>query len=234
MSFVRSIIALFVFASVLFADTGISSTAEQGRILQRYFAKQLDVPATQIEITLIHTSDIAKALFRKGEIHVQRGRGAFNLGHQTLWLVHKRNGIIEKRYPVTIDVHAHMDVPVAGRNISRLETVTEDLLVTERKRIGREFKRLILDRSQLVGQMATQSIREGRTFQRNSVRMRPDVLLGDELQIILQNEGLSLELPGIAKEEALIGEEIRVQCPTTRKEFRGILENEREVVVSLR
>lgn len=101
-------------------------------------------------------------------------------------------------------------------------------------RIGREYKRLHTGETQLIGKMASQSIREGRVLERNMIKTAPDVLLGDELQIILQNRGVQLALPGIAKEEGLIGEVIRVQCPTTRKEFRGILNTQDEVLVSLR
>ena len=206
----------------------------QATLVANYYAKTLHVPVRNIDVELVHISRIDESLLIKGQVQVQPGRGKLNLGHQTLWLVHKKNGAVKRRYPVTVEVYANLNVPTAARNISRLETLSEDLVVMTPKRVGREFQRTLFDTDKIYSKMATQMIREGRTFERNMVRNRPDVLLGDDLQIILHDEGMQFELPGIAKEEAQIGEEIRVQCPTTRKEFRGILESINEVVVSLR
>ncbi len=210
------------------------NSVAQGSLISKYFAKKLGVNVNRIEVELIHASDIDPKLLRSGRIHVQGRRGSFNLGHQTLWLVHKVNGVIKRRFPATVDVHANLMVPTATRNISRQEILTEDQVALVSKRVGREFQRIVFDTDAIYKKMATQMIREGRAIERNMVRNRPDILLGDNLQIILKDKGLQFELPGIAKEEGLIGEEIRVQCPTTRKEFRGVLENTNEVLVSLR
>lgn len=223
-----------ILISVPAALLAFDAEVAQANLVVKYFAKQLKTKTSNIEVELIHKSDIDEMLLRKGQIHVQQGRGKLNLGHQTLWLVYKVDGAIKRRFPTTVEVYANLPVPTATRNISRLEVLSEDLVVLIPRRVGREFQRIIFDIDKIHEKMATQMIREGRAIERNMVRTRPDVLLGANLQIILHDEGLQLELPGIAKEEGQIGQEIRVQCPTTRKEFRGILENINEVVVSLR
>ncbi len=207
---------------------------KQVDLVAEFFAEQLHASIDQIEIELIHMSRINQTSLQNDQIEVQYGRGELNLGHQTLWMVHKVNGRVQKRYPITVEVYANLAVPTAVRNISRLEKLSPELIVMVPQRIGREYRRLILNTDLIYGKMATQLIREGRPIERNMVRVRPAVLLGDDLQIILMDQGLKLELPGIAKQEGHIGQKIRVQCPATRKEFRGILENQNEVVVSLR
>jgi len=211
-----------------------NTEAEQVKMISRFFAEELNTSSNKISVELIHTPDIAKELFSRGQLEVQYGRGKFNLGHQTLWLVHKLGSSVKQRYPVTVDVTAMLDVPSAKRKISRLELITPNLISMEEQNIGREYRRILTDATRLFGKMSTQVIREGRVIERNMVRTRPDVLMGDHLQIILLDEGLHLELPGVAKEEGLIGQAIRVQCPTTRKEFSGILESQTEVLVTLR
>jgi len=206
----------------------------QAKLVARYFAKTLNTKVKNIEVELIHNSKIDPVLLQKGLIEVQPGRGQLNLGHQSVWMVHKENGIVKRRYPITVEVYAELLVPTAIRNISRLETVSADLIAMVPRRLGRDYQRILLDTEKIYEKMATQMIREGHPIERSMVRTRPDILMGDKLQIIVKDEGLSLELPGIAKEEGHIGAEILVQCPTTRKEFRGILENLNEVVVSLR
>ncbi len=206
----------------------------QAKLIARYFAKSLKTAVSNIEVELIHVSQIDPILLQKGLIEVQPGRGDLNLGHQTIWMVHKKDGIVKRRYPVTIEVFANIPVPTAVRNISRLEILSEDLISMVPRRLGRDYQRILLDTEKIYEKMATQMIREGHPIERSMVRPRPDVLMGDNLQIIVKDAGLSLELPGIAKEEGHIGSEILVQCPTTRKEFRGILENLNEVIVSLR
>lgn len=211
-----------------------SNEAAEANLVAKYFAKHLHTKFSQIEVELLHVPEIDTDLLRTGKIEVQAGRGSLNLGHQTLWLVYKLNGRVKRRYPITVEVYANLMVPTAVRNISRLETLTEELIVMAPKRVGREYHRILIDPNLVYAKMATQMIREGRVIERNMVRTRPDVLLGAALQIKLVDEGLVFELPGIAREEAQIGEQIRVQCPTTRKEFQGILENENLVLVSLR
>ncbi len=220
--------------SIPLAILAFDAEVAQANLIAKHFAKELNTPIRNIEVELVHASNIDPSLLRSNQIHVQSNRGKLNLGHQTLWLVHKVKGVVKRRYPATVDVYANLMVPTAARNISRQETLDENVVILTRKRMGREFKRTLFDMEKIHSKMAAQTIREGRSIERNMVRTRPDVLLGDNLQIILQDEGLLLELPGVAKEEGQIGEEIRVQCPTTRKEFRGILENINEVVVSLR
>ncbi len=221
--------------SILPAMLQASETdAAQAKLVVEYFAQRLHISMDQIELELVHTSNIDPIHFQNGQIEIKGGQRNFNLGHQTLWMVHKVNGVIKKKYPITIDVYANLLVPVALQNISRLDILTRDLVVIEQKRIGREYRRVLINADQVYDKMATQMIREGRLIERNMVRIPPDVLMGDPLQIVLNDHGLRLELAGIAKEEGLIGEVIRVQCPATRKEFRGILENSKEVMVSLR
>ncbi|MEA3286024.1 MAG: flagellar basal body P-ring formation chaperone FlgA [Candidatus Marinimicrobia bacterium] len=206
----------------------------QAKLVAEYFAKRLDITRDHIEVELIHISNINKTYLQNGQIQVQSGQRKFNLGHQTLWMVHKVNGVVRKKYPITVEVHANLMVPTALKNVSRLEILSKDLVLVERRRIGREYCRVLADADQVYTKMATQMIREGRIIERNMVRVPPDVLRGAEVQIVLNNDGLRLELAGIAKDEGLIGEEIRVQCPATRKEFRGILESPKQVSVSLR
>ncbi len=208
--------------------------ATQANIIAQYFADQLKIPVRDVSVELIHYPSLSEKLFQQHQIEVQYGRGKFNLGHQTLWLVYRADNRIKQRYPVTVNVSAVLNVPTATRKISRLETITPELVVSERQHVGREYRRILTDASQIYGKMSTQIIGEGRVIEQNMVRIRPDVLLGDNLQIILLDEGLHLELPGVAKEEGSIGEAIRVQCPTTRKEFSGILDNQNQVIVSLR
>lgn len=206
----------------------------QANIIAKFFAEKLNTSTKYIEVELIHKSRIQPSILQTGQVEIQMGRRNLNLGHQTMWMVHKVKNIVKKRYPVTVEVYANLLVPTAIRNISRNEIISQDLIVLERKKIGREYSRLVMDSETIMDKMATQMIREGRAIERNMVRIPPDIMLGAELQIILKDQGLSLELPGVAKEEGLIGQEIRVQCPSTRKEFRGVLENINEVVVSLR
>jgi flagella basal body P-ring formation protein FlgA len=188
----------------------------QTDLVLSYFSEALGIAARDIELKVLHAPDLDSKLIRKGEISVQRGHRELNLGHQTLWLVHKS------------------ELPVANGQIKRLDLITPEMVSMKTQRVGREYNRLITKEDVYLGKMASQSIRAGRVLEKNMLKTAPDVRLGDDLQIILLNKGVSLALPGIAKEEALIGEEIRVQCPTTRKEFRGVLQNAQEVLVSLR
>jgi flagella basal body P-ring formation protein FlgA len=210
------------------------NNAAQAALVTQYFAERLNTTLDQIEVELIHTPKINSSYLQSGQIQLQPGLGKFNLGHQTLWLVHIVNGVIKKKYPITFEVHANLLVPIASRNISRLEILSGDQVSMERRRIGREYGRVLSTGDQVYTKMATQMIREGRVIERNMVRVPPDILRGSALQIVLNQHGLRLELAGIAKEEGMIGDKIRVQCPTTRKEFRGTLESATAVTVSLR
>ncbi len=208
--------------------------AIQAGLVAEFFAKELNVPLNQIDVEIIHQSNIDNSLLKNGHLEIQMGRGKLNLGHQTLWIIDKENGVLNKRFPITVNVHATLMVPTASSKISRQETISDDLLVMAPKHLGREFKGIILDPTLIYDKMTTQIIKQGSPIKQSMIRNHPDVLLGDMLEIIVLDRGLSLALPGIAKEDACIGEIVRVQCPTTRKELRGILDNSNQVIVNRR
>ncbi len=208
--------------------------AIQAELVAEFFAKELNVTMNQIDVEIVHKSSLDHNLLKNGHLEIRKGRGELKLGHQTLWIIEKENGVINKRFPITVNVYANLRVPTAIRKISRQETITADLLTMVPKQIGREFNGIILDPTLIYEKMATQVIQPGRPIKQSMIRKRPDVLLGDNLNIIMKVQGLSLALPGIAKEDACIGEVVRVQCPTTRKELRGILDNSNQVIVNRR
>ena len=229
----RYTVILLLLTSLLQAGTS-SSEGLQGKLLVNYFAQQLGISVQDVELDIIHAPDIDNKLFHAGQISVQGGSQSLNLGHQTLWLVLKTGQVVKKRWPITIDVHANLQLPISVESIPRQDLLTADKIVFEKRRVGREYQRALVRENEILGKMASQTIPAGRIIERNMLKNAPDVLRGAALQIVLMDKGLALELPGIAKEEGLIGEEIRVQCPTTRKEFRGILQNPQAVIVSLR
>jgi len=206
----------------------------KSNLLAHYYARELGVNQDQISILLIHVADIDSNLLQQHRISVEPRPGHFNLGHQTLWLVERRGSLINRRFPITLNVTAELVIPVAKRNIKRLELLTEQNIELQTVRLGHSYTRVIRDSNQLLNKMAVQALRAGKPIERNMVRIQPDVQLGDELQVVLQNQGLALQLPGIAKQEGQIGDEIKVQCPSARKEFKGTLSAGKQVLVSLR
>jgi len=232
---VKYIIPFILFCSLLPVFLAANDGgAIQAGLVAEFFAKELNVTLNQIDVEIIHKSSIDHSLLKNGHLEIQMGRGKLNLGHQTLWIIDKENGVINKRFPITVNVYATLMVPTASSKISRQGTISDDLLVMVPKRLGREFKGVILDPTLIYDKMTTQIIKQGSPIKQSMIRTRPDVLLGDKLEIIVLDQGLSLALPGIAKEDACIGEIVRVQCPTTRKELRGILDNSNQVIVNRR
>ena len=230
----RTLLKYLLITAAFSAVQALDVLDHQAQLVVGYYASQLGLEAEDIELNILHAPDIDSNLLRKGMISVQSSKQNLNLGHQTLWLVQKSGSRVKKRWPITVEVFAKLELPVARINIRRLDPITSSNIDIKSIRVGREYRRLLTADTKIMGMMASQSIRAGRPLEKNMIKFAPDVLRGAELQIILNTNGISLALPGVAKEEALIGEELRVQCPTTRKEFTGILQNQQEVLVSLR
>lgn len=106
--------------------------------------------------------------------------------------------------------------------------------------IGTERRDVLTNRDALVALPGAAEILEitgnvsaGSTLTARSLRFRPVVNRGKVVDAIVQNGALQISMRVEVLEDGLPGQTIRVRNPKTKREFRGTVQNEQTIYVSL-
>jgi flagella basal body P-ring formation protein FlgA len=106
--------------------------------------------------------------------------------------------------------------------------------------IGTERRDVLTNRDALVALPGaaetleiTGNVSAGSTLTARSLRFRPVVNRGKVVDAVVQNGSLQISMRVEVLEDGLPGQTIRVRNPKTKREFRGTVQNEQTIYVSL-
>lgn len=125
------------------------------------------------------------------------------------------------------------DIWVAAAPLKRGETLRTADMETARHDLLR-LREEILDSvpSDIVIEL-TRNLRAGTPVTVNMIRERPMVFRGQVVDGLIQDGPLTIALKVVLLENGRLGEMVRVRNPQTRRELRGIVENENNINLSL-
>jgi len=226
------VLMIMVLPVTINADT--SSDTILVKLINNYFSEKLDINATDLSVSLIRVPELTAADMKFDDFRIEGAYSKMRLGRQTLWLLRETGNRLVKRYPVTAEVFAEIAVPVAAKRIGRSSIIEHNDVKWERRRVGRDYHQILQSDESPLGHLTTQLIPAGQVFRRNMLRPKPDVMSGEPLDVTLTKGALSVVLNGVAKEDGIIGEEIRIQCSGVNKVLMGTLLNSNKVSISLK
>ncbi|GEM_PF-4027678 len=227
--------AIVILLSALPIKAGASSPREKiEQEIAHYFQKALNVPGSDIQLRFIYSTGEEQLNLAHKRLEVESNSSYPRLGYQTLSLNILANGYVEKRISVTVDVTVFMEVVVAREKIKRGAIITADKITRKRVKVGKDFRNVIRDSEAVVGLMAKHMIKPGSIIRKSMVKTKPTVKKGETVTIQMISGDLVISTKGKTKQDAMIGEKVKITCELTGKQLYGVVQSPQLVTVSLR
>ena len=120
-------------------------------------------------------------------------------------------------------------VLVAKRSIVRGEIIGDDLLVSEIRDVTNRRTQYLTPafRRDVIGpeMVAKRDMASGRALLRTDVETQPTVHANDSVELILDRPGFRISLQCLVRENAAIGQDVRLICKDTGRMYRARIES---------
>lgn len=135
------------------------------------------------------------------------------------------DGIPLKRSVVTARAEKHIAVLVAARSIARGSRIGELDLRVEQRDMSRLSNGTVLDVRSAIGKQASRAIPAGGLLVASMLESIPVIKRGDMVAIRYQSGALRIDSRGISRQDAAVGERVRV-LTESRREVSGWISND--------
>lgn len=215
------------------ASDGLSKRVQE--LALDYFQTAFVVNPSQVSLKFLHPRQLQPTLPTFTDLAVVSKNPTPRLGYQTLWLqVYTESSLIDE-IPITVNAALRIPVLFTTTNVRRGELLASNKMGFRDVVVTGHYNEVIRDAGSIEGMVAKQSIAKGEQVRRRMVRIPPDVSRGDEVSVqIKSGAGLTLTVPGAAKQDAFIGEEVKVTCQQSDRPLVGVVDSPGLVIVELK
>ena len=156
------------------------------------------------------------------------------LGEVTLEIVVLHQGQPLKRLKVNGVVRLKRSVVCATRPLRAQETIGPgDIQLLPREVTGLNVEDFFTSGEQVVGRILSRSVGPQELVTSRHLSNQPIIKRGDEVTVVLDQDGLEISTKGVAQEQGYLGKSIRLQNPKSKKEFQGMVVNAKTVKVQI-
>jgi len=156
------------------------------------------------------------------------------LGEVTLEIVVLHQGQPLKRLKVNGVVRLKRSVVCATRPLRAQETIGPgDIQLIPREVTGLNVEDFFTSADQVVGHLLSRSVGPQEIVTSRHLSNQPIIKRGDEVTVVLDQDGLEISTKGVAQEQGYLGKSIRLQNPKSKKEFHGMVVNAKTVKVQI-
>ncbi len=207
MNTVRLTLRLLVIccAAVSFAQ---ASSLEKLVTQYMYDTYRLDSATTSIEITrtTLKTDDVTPSQVRFQPLSTGEPKGPFILIAEIV-----KNGHVIDRGQVRLNIHKFGEVLVTADRIRRHERLAATKFVRKRMEITSLQEQPVTAPDAVSGFRSTRNLPKGKILTRSALEPVPDIEVGREVSIILDNGLYVLTAPGRAMQDGRAGQYVRVK-----------------------
>jgi flagella basal body P-ring formation protein FlgA len=209
---------------ILICLLGILGQAAPAETLEQFLIRKIiddyELDPDHVRITLIRSDLKQKDLagLRVEAYPVTQGdpRGRFPLKVELF-----REEAMIARGSASLDVRIFNDLPVPVQNIKRHELLTGDMFELKRFDVTSITEKLLTDMPQLEGCRAKQNLSAGRYVPIRRIEKLPDVENGHPVTILGSSGLFEIRAKGLALQNGVIGETIKVKNVDSRKILLG-------------
>jgi flagella basal body P-ring formation protein FlgA len=156
------------------------------------------------------------------------------LGNVTLEMVLLHQGQPLKRVKVRGMVRLKRLVVCATRPLRSQDIIgSEDIQVLPREVTGLNANDFFISSEQVLGRILARSLGPQEIITSRHLSNQPVIKRGDEVTVVLDQDGLEISTKGVASEQGYLGKTIRLRNPKSQKEFQGLVVNAKTVKVTL-
>jgi len=154
------------------------------------------------------------------EVHVEAPGDGPLRGQVPLAVTLERDGRVLARGSAEVIVEVLSERLVAARTLERGEIVAAEDLERRPLEPGERAAEPI-EASVLVGKRTKRRVPQGAVWRADWVEEAPLVSRGQPVRLRYESGALRIDATGVAREEGRVGDLVRVQNPTSRRELRG-------------
>jgi flagella basal body P-ring formation protein FlgA len=201
-------------------------------LLTSHYASIYHVELNDVHVEIVRMPDWAEAKMEIFDARISSNQSIAKVGSQHAWLTLASKGKIEHKIPLSISVTVKKDVWVSSRRIKRDEIIGSAMLYKEKVEITKNYSRYHFGKLDYSGKLKiTRKMEEGTVLTNQMFDRVPDVKRGDQVNVSMQGDTFAITLPGKARQNGLIGEEVFVMVEATGKRLKGIVDSPNHIIV---
>jgi flagella basal body P-ring formation protein FlgA len=155
------------------------------------------------------------------------------LGEVTLEMVVMHQGQPIKRLKVSGVVRLRRAVVCATRPLKALEIIgPADIQVVPREVAG-NVDDFFIAADQVVGHILAKNVGPQEIITARDLSNQPIIKRGDNVNVVLDQDGMEMSTKGVAQEQGYVGKSIRLVNPRSKKEIQGLVLDAKTVKVQL-
>ena len=201
-------------------------------LLKNHYANIYKVETEDVHVEILRIPDWAEAKLELYDARISSNKQIVKVGSQHAWLTLASNGKIAHKIPLSLSISVRKDVWVSTRRIKRDEKIHLNMLQLERMEITNNYSKYHFGNLDYSGKMKiTRKMELGTILTHQMFDRVPDVKRGDQVNVSLQRDTFAITLPGKARQNGLIGEEVFVMVESTGKRLKGIIDSPNHIIV---
>ena len=201
------------------AATVVLPEKEVRAVVERYLADKLAGRGWQTSISRLSLPQGVRvpAGIRDLELIVPAGWGGW--GPVSAALMVRVNGVLEKNLPIRLQVDARTKMVTATRQLLAGTVLQEQDLTVELQDLAKADGVPVMNLQDAVGKKTRVTVRAGAPLKNTQLANVPEVVSGQLVSMIEENERQRITVTGRAKSSGAVGDLIRVQNLSSNREI---------------
>jgi len=216
-------------------QTGVALTKEQvAEAFRRYILGHTHWPDNQVCIEVSPLEEAVIAPDKDVVLEVLPSKNSRLTGDVTLEMALLRQGQIIKRFRVTGKVALELAVVCAAKPLAPQTAISpDDVHLARRDVTGLAADEFFVSVDQVVGRLVSRPLGLQEMVTQRHLSNQPIINRGDEVTVVLDDNGLAITTKGVAREPGYPGRSIRMLNPKSKKEFQAQVVDAKTVKVTL-
>ncbi len=204
-------------------------------VFKRYVQNQNPWPPSDLSIQVYPQEEPILLSDHKFTLEVLPPKGTERpLGDVTLDMAILREGRPLKKFKVFGKVSLEQKVVCATRQLSPQTVIKpEDVRLVRRDVTNLQQRDIFTSEKQVVGQMLAKGVAPQEMLTSRQLSHTPLIKRGEEVAVVLDQNGLVITTRGITKEDGYLGRQVRVVNSKSKKEFQAEVMDAKTVKVIL-
>lgn len=197
-----------------------------------FFAEQLGVESSEVKI-LFKRRPINLEKYVHHHIEIISKKRVVNAGTQAIWVEFSNSAKVLKKIPLSIEVWVVKEILVANKRIRRGQEITTEDVTFLKKNMGKDWRDHFFNIKDLKSAQAKQLIKNGLPIKKRMVKPVPLIKNGQTIKVALVSKLLKVSTAGIAKQDGVFGQTIRVRLNSTGRQISGVVKSNNIIEVSM-
>lgn len=222
-------------AAIQVKQVGVALAPEEvARAFQRYIREHSQWPEKYLRIEVFPLEE--PVILPEGEVRLQAlpPKNGRLLGEVALEMVVSHNGQPHKRFKAAGRVSLEREVVCALKPLKPQDIIASgDVALCRREVTNLSAHDFFTSLDQVLGRTLAKALGPQEILTSRHLSQQPLIRKGDEVTVLLDQQGLAVTTRGVAREPGFPGKAIRMLNPKSKKEFQAQVVDEKTVKVIL-